>query len=233
MLTVVWHNIPLVETKDKIVMRPANTTSKYKARTIASALFVAFLLFIQQTNAYDLTKFPGKGTRQAWKAGAAVYNHGNELAKQGNHKEAIEEYKRAIAIYPFDAACYFNAGIGSAKLLQHANAVQYFRKAVELAPDDADAFYALGNSLWKLKNFSEAERAYKKSIAINPKSIDPKINLGELYLDMKRPADAKKILMEALALPDSKLTENKTMIADDLSRANKALDVGSLVRAGK
>ena len=234
MLAVVWHNNALSrDGRDKIVMRPANKSPNYKARIIVPALLAAFFLLVQQADAYDLSKFPGKGSKQAWRAAAALYNSGNTLHEEGKHKEAIATYKRAQAIYPFDAACYYNAGVSSNKIRQYENAVQYYRKAVELAPDHADAYYNMGNSLWKLKNFPEAEKAYKKSIALDPKSFISRANLGELYLYMKRPADAKRVLLEAQALPDSKSPKNSTILADNLALANKALSAGSALQAGK
>ena len=206
-------------------MRLAKKSPNHKALIIASPLLVALFFLVQQADAYDPTRFPGKGSKQAWLDAGSLTNSGNSLADQGKHKEAIEKYKRSIEIYPYAACTFSNAGNSFQDLGQYATAVKYYKKATELAPDYFKAVYNIGNSFWKLKNFSEAEKAFKRSIVLNPNDIDPRINLGELYLDMKRPTDAKKILLEAQNLPDSKLTENKVMLDGDLKRVNKELSL--------
>lgn len=204
----------------------------YKLPVAASLACFVIFAFISAALAYNPNKFPGKGSRAAWLQSCAICNEGVALANRGKYLDAIRSYKRASTIYPYDAANYFNAGNSFSKLAEYVEAAKYYQKAIELAPDYEKAYFNMGNSLWKLKELKGAEKAYRNAIDLNPKYIDPKINLGELLLEMKRPSEAKKVLLEAQALPDAKLAENRNMIEDDLRKAQKQSGSFGRLQAG-
>ncbi|MFA5362875.1 MAG: tetratricopeptide repeat protein [Candidatus Omnitrophota bacterium] len=65
------------------------------------------------------------------------------LDKKGLYQEAIDEYKKVIAITPDSFEAYYNTGLIYARKLLRNEAGWYFKKCIELAPDFAPAYYNL------------------------------------------------------------------------------------------
>src|ERR1700753_937686 len=66
---------------------------------------------------------------------AALHNHaGIELAKSGNHVEAVKEFRAATLLDPRDATAYYNLGLSLSELGDGAGAIESFRSAARLKP---------------------------------------------------------------------------------------------------
>ena len=67
--------------------------------------------------------------------------------QEGQVDEAIEEFKKGIAINPHHVEAYYNLGSALAQKGQEDEAIIQYQKALELKPDYAEAHYNLGNAL--------------------------------------------------------------------------------------
>src|SRR5262245_50643434 len=79
----------------------------------------------------------GKSKREAFSRSCEFNQKGVALEEQGKAKEAVEQFKMAIATYPHYSVHYCNYGNALADLKQYDAAIVQYRKAVELSPDFA------------------------------------------------------------------------------------------------
>ncbi|MBI5179711.1 MAG: tetratricopeptide repeat protein [Nitrospinae bacterium] len=64
---------------------------------------------------------------------------GIELRRDGMHKEALENYRKALEMDPADEALYFNMARAFKEAGNKAEAAESIKKALELKPDFAEA----------------------------------------------------------------------------------------------
>jgi len=154
--------------------------------------FALSTLVAQSVFAYDSTKFPGKGTIDAWVKASQISLAAYNLSKQGKRAEALKQYQRAISVYPYAACDYHDCGYECNKLADNKTAIQYLKKAVEMAPGYDLAWMTLGSTYEDLKDYPAAQTAFKKAIELSPKNIEPVVDLADLYILMKRPMRNKQ-----------------------------------------
>ncbi|MDE0647711.1 MAG: tetratricopeptide repeat protein [Cyanobacteria bacterium MAG IRC4_bin_6] len=109
----------------------------------------------------------------------ALNNLGAALYQQGKLQEAIDYYKKALAIDPN----FVNALSGLSAVLckqgKLQKAVDCCKKALAIDPNFVNALSGLGAALIQLGEAQEAIYYCKKALAIDPNFVDALNNLGE------------------------------------------------------
>ena len=100
--------------------------------------------------------------------------------QQGQLKNAIEYYGKAIVLDPRSVVSYDNRGSAKSALGDHKAAISDFDRAIEIYPQSADAFYNRGNSKRALGQHKGAIADYDRAIEINPKFADAYVNRGSV-----------------------------------------------------
>jgi tetratricopeptide (TPR) repeat protein len=95
--------------------------------------------------------------------------------------QAIELYRRILAVRPKHAPASINLGTIHYNLREFDRAEESYRRATEADPEYALAFFDLGNVLDELKRLSEAIAAYQRAIELVPKYADAHYNLALAY----------------------------------------------------
>ena len=95
--------------------------------------------------------------------------------------QAMELYRRILALWPRHAAAAINLGTIHYNLREFAQAEQHYRRATESDPEYALAFFDLGNVLDELKRLEDAVAAYQRAIALVPQYADAHYNLALAY----------------------------------------------------
>ncbi|MDX2201520.1 MAG: tetratricopeptide repeat protein [Hyphomicrobiaceae bacterium] len=119
---------------------------------------------------------------------ATLYNdRGVAQARQSRHREAIEDFNRAIQLYPEFAAVYNNRGnvllgIGAAK-----EAIKDFDRAIALAPGYAAAFSNRAGAYISLGQADKALADYARAIELTPTSTAALNGRGRAHLAAYRP----------------------------------------------
>lgn len=94
---------------------------------------------------------------------------GMEHYKNGKYKEALNEFQKAVTIFPDDPDIPFYMGLAYLQLNESEKAVEYFKKALAKNPEYTDAHFQLGVILIQQKSYQDSiahlEKVYKKEPA--------------------------------------------------------------------
>ena len=128
---------------------------------------------------------------------------GATLKAQGKMEEAIEAYKKALAIKPDYADAYNNMGNALQDQGKLDEAIEVYKKALAIKPDYADAYNNMGNALQDQGKLDEAIEVYKKALAIKPDYAEAYNNMGNALQDQGKLVEAIEVYKKALAFkPD-------------------------------
>lgn len=104
-------------------------------------------------------------------------NDGNELMKAEKHKEALEQYNKAIEIDANNAVYYCNRAAAHSKLSDFPASIEDCKNALKIDPSYGKAWGRLGLALLSDNKFEEAFEAYNKAILLEPTNDGYKQNL--------------------------------------------------------
>jgi tetratricopeptide (TPR) repeat protein len=111
---------------------------------------------------------------------------GNLYAENSLPHEAINEYKRALALYEKMPDVKIALGQLYFETNQMERALYEFQDAIRMFPDDAEAHLWLGITLWKIGRRDHAYRSWEAS-----RNLDPTNSLSAAYLAFAQ-QEAKK-----------------------------------------
>ncbi len=132
---------------------------------------------------------------------ATILNdRGVALARRQQHKDAIEDFNRAIQLYPEYAAVYNNRGSLLLGLGVVREAVKDFDRAIVLAPGYAAAYSNRAGAYIKLGQVDRAIADYSRSIALTPNSPAALSGRGRAHLAAQRPHGAIRDFTRAVSL---------------------------------
>ena len=159
--------------------------NKWKVVILITCIFIQSLAFAQDTQYQPLIS-------------------GMEHYKNGKYKEALEDFQKAVIIFPDDPDIPFYIGLTYLQLNEPEKAVEFFKKVIEKDPEYTDAYFQLGLVLVQKNLYKEAiphlEAVYKKE----PLREDLGYFLGFAYYQT---SDYKK----ALSYLEKAKTKDKTI----------------------
>jgi len=107
-------------------------------------------------------------------------------------KEAADEFRKAIQVYPEHKLAYANLGVTLSQLGDHKEALLAFDQAITLGYDHALLRYNRGLSFAKLNLIEEAIQEIELSLKMDPRNVKANYNLGLLYIKQNKSDDARK-----------------------------------------
>ncbi len=163
---------------------------------------------------------------------AAILNdRGVAYMRAGQMKLAIEDFNKAVQLFPEYAAVYNNRGNLLISLGLIKEAIKDLDRAILLAPGFASAYNNRAGALMRLGQTGDAIADYSKAIALMPQSAVPMSGRGQAQLALNRPHAAIRDFTRAVAVDarfapgyrnraEAKLmTEAYDEAIEDLSRA--------------
>ena len=140
-------------------------------------------------------KSPGKARSQN--------NLGAALLRHGRLPEAVEQFRKALAIKYDYADAHYNLGYALARQGNLEQAIHYFRESLRLEPKSLKTLNNLGVALVLLGRYREAMDYLQAALKINPSDADLHSNLGFALLKWGDQEGAVRHLSRALAIdPD-------------------------------
>jgi Flp pilus assembly protein TadD len=141
-------------------------------------------------------------------------NLGRVLLAEGRHDEAIEQYRRAIAIKPDWAAGHFNLGKALHARRRSAEAVPVFQRSLQLQGDNPQVHFSLGSAFLSIGQSREAIEHFRQAQRSLPATTDLHRALGLALSRESRTAEALVEFQAALALePNSAQAHNDVGVA--------------------
>ena len=108
----------------------------------------------------------------------AHYNLGIALRARGENEQAIDHYRKAVALRPEYAEAHYNLGHLLVEKHEFVEAIVHYEKALAVNPDDAEAHNNLGATLSRIGRTDEAMLQYRKALSIRPDYPDASSNLA-------------------------------------------------------
>jgi tetratricopeptide (TPR) repeat protein len=119
---------------------------------------------------------------------------------RGRFEAAVEEYRQALEVQPYDATVHNKLGICYQRLRNDAMARREYDRALELDPGYAEVWNNIGTLEQSRMRFKAAVRAYKKAIETKPGLANSWKNLGSAYLALGEAERAFEAFQEAFRL---------------------------------
>jgi len=120
------------------------------------------------------------------------------------YREAVENYRQAIRLDPYNAAdAYYALGLAYRDWGRAEDEIQAYKQAIRLKPDYVSAFERLGSRYLRSKKYPEAIETFKQLTALKPGDANVPNNMGEAYFEMGLLSDAVESFKQAIRLkPD-------------------------------
>ena len=125
-------------------------------------------------------------------------NIGVALLEQFKYKEAADEFRRALKLYPSLALARVNLVIALYNAPDVESALREAKAAEQATNPPPQIFYLLGLIAKTQNRAPDAVAAFKRVIEIDPRDPGANINLGQLYLQQRNYADALTAFRAAL-----------------------------------
>lgn len=139
------------------------------------------------------------------------------LEMEGRIKEAIEEYKKALAKNKDYLVAHYNLGRLYELEAKYDDAIKEYKEAIRIEPNFPAAHGNLGHTYWIKRENALSVEEYKKALDLNPNYIEAHYNLGLIYKTLGRYEEAKKEFEETLRImPNFKeAKENLEMLQEE------------------
>ncbi len=146
-------------------------------------------------------------TSEAMRTGVARALEGQQSVQRaavhvarGRYAAAAEEYRKALAVQPYDPTVHNKLGICYQQLQNDGMARREYDRALALDPGYAEVWNNIGTLEQARKRFKLAVRAYKKAIDTKRGLATPWKNLGNAYLALGQVQEAFEAYQEAFRL---------------------------------
>src|SRR5215469_8105880 len=134
------------------------------------------------------------------KEAAASYKQAIKLSQAGERAKAIEELKKALAIYPEFMLALNEMGVQYIRLHQPDKAAEPLRAALKIAPDAFAPQLNYGIAQVQMKSYEQASASLKKAVDQDGSSAEARLYLGEALIGLGDFNNAKVHLQRAVEI---------------------------------
>jgi protein O-GlcNAc transferase len=135
----------------------------------------------------------------------ALFGQAAALVQAGRINEAVEIYRRGLAINPKADGAWNCLGNALQELGRLEDAVDAYERVLALVPDSADALNNIGNVCQRAGKLDRAIEAYEQALRVQPHHLPAHGNLGVLYKDLGNLDQAAEHFQAALTIRPSSL----------------------------
>ncbi|MEJ2164647.1 MAG: tetratricopeptide repeat protein [Desulfobacterales bacterium] len=127
-------------------------------------------------------------------------NLGAALIRHGRLAEAVEQFRKALAIKYDFADAHYNLGSALARQGNLEQAIEHFKESLRLEPERLKALNNMGVTLVLLGRYREALDYLQAALKISPSDADVHSNIGSALIRLGDPEGAMRHLTRALAI---------------------------------
>lgn len=116
------------------------------------------------------------------------------------YKQALEEFEKAIKIFPEDLSIFKYLGLTLYKLNQKDKAISILKKALNKKSNDIGLLLSLGKIYLKEKELEKAEKCLSKAISVKPDSHKAIMELANVKYQQRDFDSSIKLFKQALKI---------------------------------
>ena len=122
--------------------------------------------------------------------------------EMGDYGLAIQEWDRAIEVFPQNAPFYLNRGLAYFELGDPEQAARSYDESLQIDPLNANAYYNLGNAQKERgpNEYQSALDAYDEAIRLDPRRAEAYVGRGAVLTELGQLEKAIEDLNEAIRL---------------------------------
>jgi len=148
---------------------------------------------------------------------------------RGRYAAAVEEYRKALEVQPYDATVHNKLGICYQQMRNDDLARREYDRALELDPGYGEVWNNVGTLEQSRRRFKNAVRAYKKAIDVKPGHASFWKNLGSAYLALGQAEEAFEAYQEAFRLDPTVLESQGPGVAAGIDLATQSFYLAKLL----
>ena len=131
---------------------------------------------------------------------ADLYLKALEAERAGDSSKALEQLRRAVAVYPEFALAFNQIGVINQRLGQLDQAAEALGRAVKVAPQVLELRLNYGIVLSKKKQFADAEFQLRRAVEIKDTSTLAHLYRGKVLIQLRKYPEAEKELRQVISL---------------------------------
>jgi tetratricopeptide (TPR) repeat protein len=151
------------------------------------------------------------------------FRTGNEYAKDGLYKEAINSYNKAAKVDPDNPTITRNSGIVQLKLGNYEKAAHELQSILPFFASNYETNYYLAEALRNQGDIDNASYQYRKALEIRPKDSPASKGLAWCLLEMNRLQQASDILSESNLSNDAQAVILKSKVLASQNNFEEAI----------
>jgi tetratricopeptide (TPR) repeat protein len=151
----------------------------------------------------------------------AHYLYGNALLTLGHREDAMECFRRELAIDPNEFGSNLYLGVMLNQGESYKEAIPYLNRALQVRPGDPGVRYQLAIGQIGMGNIQQAKKLLEALIKDNPEFLDAHVSLARLYyrLRMKQDGDRERTIVDKLT---AEVQAQKRAHADEVTKEQPA-----------
>jgi len=127
-----------------------------------------------------------------------AYNFALVLKNQGKLPEAVEQYRRAVAIWPGHHSAWYNLGNTLSRLKRYDEAVEAYKEALRIVPDDTATLHNLALTYRNMGEPEKAVEVFERILELSPGDDSVRMNIGTTWAGSGRYDEALEAFGEIL-----------------------------------
>lgn len=109
---------------------------------------------------------------------------GTVTLRRGKHAQAVECFRKALAVWPADEDLRIGLGIALYEQGEVDEAVTHLRRACEISPASASAWFNLGEALAREAHTQEAMQALQRALRLDPAHVSARLSLARAQANL-------------------------------------------------
>ncbi len=129
---------------------------------------------------------------------ASSYEKGLLLYKQGQYKEAYEEFSTCLSLTQQEKERYYREGLSLYEQGKYKEAEIEFQKAILMTENEKDQYYKKGLLLYNEGKYKEAEVEFQKAIVLTGSEKDQHYKRGMIFYNQAKYQEAEEEFQKAV-----------------------------------